>query len=59
MLKGEFESVKIIYKLMPGFIPEPFGYGRYKEAITTAPEPKELAANISKMHKKSESPKGK
>lgn len=74
MLRGEFESAKEIYRLMPGFIPRPYGYGRYKEAnpvtyfylsefvdmdITTPPDPDELAAKLSELHEKSESPNGK
>jgi len=74
MLRGEFESAKEIYRLMPGFIPKPYGYGRYKEAdpvtyfylsefidmdITTPPGPDEFAAKLSELHKKSESPTGK
>jgi protein-ribulosamine 3-kinase len=74
MLKEEFKSAKEIYRPMPGFIPEPFGYGRCKVAnpityfflsefiemnITMAPETDEFAAKLSEMHKKSESPTGK
>ncbi|KAH0558951.1 hypothetical protein GP486_004422 [Trichoglossum hirsutum] len=74
MLKGEFESSKEIYKLMPGFIPEPFGYGRYKAKgtvtyfylsefvdmdVTSAPEPVEFTSKLAKLHKTSHSPTGK
>ncbi|KAB5516896.1 Fructosamine kinase-domain-containing protein [Coniochaeta sp. 2T2.1] len=74
MLRGEFESANEIFRLMPGFIPEPYGYGRYKEAnpatyfylsefmnmdITTPPDPDELGSKLSELHKKSESPTGK
>ncbi|KAK1764261.1 Fructosamine kinase-domain-containing protein [Phialemonium atrogriseum] len=74
MLKGEFESAKEIYRLMPGFIPQPFAYGRYKVSnpvpyfylsefidmdITTAPDPGEFATKLAELHKKSESPTGK
>jgi protein-ribulosamine 3-kinase len=73
MLQGEAESAKEIYRLMPGLIPKPYGFGRYKvEApityfylsefvdmdITTAPEPLELGAKLSELHKKSKSPTG-
>jgi fructosamine-3-kinase len=74
MLLGEFESSKIIYGLMPEFIPEPFGYGRYKAKtpvtyfylsefvdmdVTSAPEPVEFTNKLAELHKKSTSPTGK
>ena len=74
MLKVEFESAKEIYKLMPGLIPKPYGYGRYQTMdpvtyfylsefadmdTTTAPEPVEFASNLAELHKKSQSPTGK
>ena len=73
MLKGEWESAKEIYRLIPGVIPKPYGYGRYKTSdpipyfyvsefidmdVTTAPDPEELAEKIAEMHKKSSSPTG-
>jgi protein-ribulosamine 3-kinase len=74
MLKGEFESSKEIYRLMPDFIPEPFGFGRYKVQnpvtyfylsefvdmdVTTAPEPVVFTSRLAEMHKTSQSPTGK
>lgn len=74
MLNGEFESAKEIYRLMPGLIPEPFAYGKYKVQdpvtyfylsefidmdITTAPEPVEFTSKLAELHKKSQSPNGK
>ena len=90
MLRGEWESAKEIYRLMPGLIPQPLGYGQYKSSNpvqyfyvsefidmdiftapdskeitatgpikTTAPDPKELAVKIAKLHHKSSSPTGK
>jgi protein-ribulosamine 3-kinase len=74
MLCGEFESAKEIYRLTPGLIPEPYGYGRYKEAdpvtyfylsefmdmdLFTPPSPDELAAKLSELHTKSEPRTGK
>ena len=71
MLKGEFESSKEIYRLMPDFIPEPFGFGRYKVQnpatyfylsefvdmdVTTAPEPVEFTNRLARMHEISRSP---
>ncbi|KAB5523041.1 Fructosamine kinase-domain-containing protein [Coniochaeta sp. 2T2.1] len=34
MLRGEFDSVNEIFRLMLGFILEPYSYGRYQEANT-------------------------
>lgn len=74
MLKGEFESSKIIYDLMPDFLPEPFGFGRYKVQspaayfymsgfvdmdVTTVPDPAEFTSRLAHMHKISQSPTGK
>lgn len=74
MLNGEFESAKEIYRLMPGFIPKPFAFGRYESSnpvayfflsefvdmdITSPPDPEELAMKLSELHQKSESPTGK
>ncbi|PMD32250.1 hypothetical protein L207DRAFT_499902 [Hyaloscypha variabilis F] len=74
MLLGEFESSKIIYGLMPDFIPEPFGYGRYKVPnpatyfylsefidmdVTSAPEPVEFTSKLAELHRRSKSPTGK
>lgn len=73
MLKGEFESAKIIYGLMPGLIPQPFEYGRYKTSnpvayfylsefidmdITPAPDPVEFTTQLAALHKRSGSPNG-
>lgn len=74
MLNGEFESSKIIHNLMPDFIPEPFGSGRYNVLnpatyfylsefvdmdVTTTPEPMEFTSRLAAMHKNSQSPTGK
>lgn len=74
MLEGEFESSKEIYRLMPDFIPEPFGFGRYKVQnpatyfylsefvdmdVTTAPEPMVFTSRLAELHKTSQSPTGK
>lgn len=71
MLNGEWESAKEIYRLMPGLIPKPYGYGRYKTEspaiyfyvsefidmdITTAPGPEKLASKLAELHQKSTSP---
>lgn len=74
MLNGEFESAKEVYKLMPGLIPKPYGYGRYKAADPTTyfylsefvdmnvfqkPRPEELGSKLAALHRKSVSPTGK
>lgn len=74
MLKGEFESAKIIHTLMPGLIPAPLGHGRYtKESPQTyfylsefvvmetgvAPDPVALGTNLASLHRKGQSPNGK
>ncbi|KAL8704321.1 MAG: hypothetical protein Q9201_002507 [Fulgogasparrea decipioides] len=74
MLRGEYESSKIIYKLNSDFIPEPFGFGRYKVKnpatyfylsefvdmdVATAPEPVDFTSRLAEMHKVSQSPTGK
>ncbi|KAF2656615.1 hypothetical protein K491DRAFT_703919 [Lophiostoma macrostomum CBS 122681] len=74
ILNGEWESSKKIYELMPDFIPEPLGCGRFKTNnpacyfylcefvnmnITTAPDPNEFASRLAAMHRSSQSPTGK
>jgi protein-ribulosamine 3-kinase len=74
ILNGEYESATIIDKLMPGLIPKPYAYGKYKTTnpvtyfylsdfidmdVTTAPDPVELASKLSQLHKKGRSPNGK
>lgn len=74
MLRGEYESSKIIYKLNSDFIPEPFGFGQYKVKnpatyfylsafvdmdVATAPEPVDFTSRLAEMHKASQSPTGK
>lgn len=36
MLGGEFESSKMIHSIMPDFIPQPFGFGKFKAQRTPA-----------------------
>lgn len=74
MLGGEFESSKAIYAAMSDFIPEPFGFGKYKVPspatyfylsefvdmdVTTAPDPAEFTSRLAHLHKVSKSPTGK
>ncbi|KAF2748919.1 hypothetical protein M011DRAFT_399643 [Sporormia fimetaria CBS 119925] len=74
MLRGQWESFKDIYKVAPGFIPIPFGFGQYKVATlptyfflsefvdmdeTAAPGPEDFCAKLAAMHRDSKSPTGK
>ncbi|KAI0145456.1 Fructosamine kinase-domain-containing protein [Xylariaceae sp. FL1272] len=74
LLKGEFESSKMIHSVSPDFIPESVGYRRYKAQdlrvwfymsefidldVTTAPKPEELMSRLARLHKNSISPTGK
>ncbi|PTB36106.1 uncharacterized protein TrAFT101_000075 [Trichoderma asperellum] len=74
MLGGEHVSSKMIYSVMPDFIPTPYGYGRYKIQspdtyfylsqfidmdVTTAPDPEDLMGKLAELHKNSQSPTGK
>ncbi|KAK4201516.1 major facilitator superfamily domain-containing protein [Triangularia verruculosa] len=73
MLNGEAVSSKMIYDLMPDFIPKPVGFGNYKQAsdayfylsefvdmdVNTPPDPVEWTGRLAKMHKQSRSPTGK
>ncbi|KAL6810212.1 Fructosamine kinase domain-containing protein [Trichoderma camerunense] len=74
MLNGEFESSKTIYSTMSDFIPEPFGFGKYKIQspptyfylsefldmdVTTAPDPGIFCHKLAALHKLSKSPTGK
>ncbi|KAH0526190.1 hypothetical protein TsFJ059_009546 [Trichoderma semiorbis] len=74
MLNGEFESSKTIYSTMSNFIPEPFGFGKYKIQspptyfylsefiemdVTTAPDPGDFCHKLATLHKLSKSPTGK
>ncbi|KAI1087198.1 Fructosamine kinase-domain-containing protein [Rostrohypoxylon terebratum] len=73
MLNGEYESFKSIYNTMPDFIPEPIGYGQYKDPdsaahfylaefvdmdVTTVPDPAEFTSRLAHLHKISQSPTG-
>ncbi|KAH9896370.1 Fructosamine kinase-domain-containing protein [Xylariomycetidae sp. FL2044] len=73
MLRGEYESSKMIYSITPDFIPEPFGFGRYKVQspavyfylskfidmdLKTKPDPEEFMRRLAQLHKNSRSPTG-
>ncbi|KAK6833359.1 Fructosamine kinase-domain-containing protein [Apiospora arundinis] len=74
MLRGEYESSKIVYGVMSDFLPKPYGFGKYKVQnpptyfylsefvdmdVTTAPDPAEFTKRLAQLHKLSKSPTGK
>ena len=74
MLEGEYESAKVVYSVMPDFIPEPHGFGRYKVQnpptyfylsqfvymdVEVHPDPTEFTSRLAELHQKSRSPTGK
>lgn len=71
MVRGEFESMNAIYKVVPEFVPKPIGWGTYqtipdthfflcefREMTDEMPDPNIFAASLSALHQKSESPTG-
>jgi len=73
MIEGEYESLKAMYAVSPGFIPEPYGWGHYsqdgKECYflleefrlvgEQPPDPLRFIAKLAQLHKRSISPTGK
>lgn len=73
MTKGEFESLKAMHAVSPGFVPEPFCQGSYVEdgdkhwyllvefrlVGEQPPDPERFVEKLVEMHKKSVSPTGK
>lgn len=74
MMRGKFTSVTKINNLIPGFVPAPHGWGKYKAEdpptyfflsdfvdmdTTSAPDPLQFTARIAELHQKSTSPNGK
>ncbi|KAJ5650563.1 Fructosamine/Ketosamine-3-kinase [Penicillium longicatenatum] len=70
--KGEFESMRAIYTVLPSFVPRPIACGTYgtipdnhfilcefREMTHGMPDPDEFAAQLSTLHGKSVSPNGK
>ncbi len=69
---GEFTSVTKIHSLIPGLVPAPHGWGKYKagspdtyfflsdflDMDTSAPEPAQFTARVAELHQKSKSPNG-
>ena len=72
MMLGEFTSVTEIHSLIPGLVPAPRGWGKYKtgspdtyfflsdflDMDTSAPEPVQFTARVAELHRKSKSPNG-
>ncbi|MCJ1276192.1 hypothetical protein MMC21_003997 [Puttea exsequens] len=72
MLRGEFESMKVIHTLLPDFVPKPIAVGTYemmpdthfficefREMIEEMPDPNKFAARLAALHEDSKSPNGK
>ncbi|KAK8032105.1 Fructosamine kinase-domain-containing protein [Apiospora arundinis] len=74
MLRGEYESSKVVHSIMADFLPTPYGFGRYKVQdpptyfylsefvdmdVTKRPDPAEFTRRLAQLHKLSESPTGK
>lgn len=68
MLNGGWEACKEVYKLMPGFIRKPTGFGKYKVAdhgayfylsefvemdLTTIPTPERFTVKLTALHQDS------
>lgn len=72
MTKGEFESLRAMHAVSPGFVPEPYCHGSYMQAGQThwfllvefrpvgeqPPDPGRFVEKLVEMHKKSVSPTG-
>ncbi|KAL9607801.1 MAG: hypothetical protein Q9167_007319 [Letrouitia subvulpina] len=72
MMLGEFTSITEIHSLIPGLVPAPHGWGKYKvgspdtyfflsdfiDMDTSAPDPVHFAARVAQLHRKSKSPDG-
>lgn len=71
MMVGEYTSVTKIHSLIPGLVPAPHSWGKYRSGspdtyfflsdfvdmdTTTAPDPAQFTARLAELHHKSESP---
>lgn len=72
MVRGEYESMKEIYTLLPDFAPKPIAWGTYKdvpdmhfflceyrEMVHDMPYPNKFAARLAELHQNSKSMNGK
>lgn len=71
MIRGEFESMKAIYTILPDFAPKPIAWGtyenipdahfflcEYREMKDEMPDPHRFAARLAALHQNSKSPNG-
>lgn len=72
MLFGEYTSLRLMDTLIPGSVPTPLGWGKYKTTpvryfllssflnmnVDDPPDPKKLASRIAELHHKGTSPNG-
>ncbi|KAK7748374.1 hypothetical protein SLS62_008637 [Diatrype stigma] len=70
MMEGEYQSLRTIYDLMPGFTPQVYGWGKFEssnvyfllmdfiELKSALPNPAKFCARVVEMHQKSVSPTG-
>jgi fructosamine-3-kinase len=73
MVEGEFESLKAMHAVSPGFVPEPYGWGHYSQdgkeyyflleqfrlVGEQPPDPVRFTEKLADFHKRSISPNGK
>ncbi|KAK7911191.1 hypothetical protein PG985_013672 [Apiospora marii] len=74
MLRGEYESSKVVYSVINDFLPKPYGFGKYKAEdpptyfyvsefvdmdVTSRPDPAEFTKKLAQLHRQSVSPTGK
>ena len=74
MMRGEYTSVTEILKVVPGLLPAPRGWGKFKNAdsptyfylsnfveidVVSAPDPSQFTARVAQLHQTSTSPNGK
>jgi fructosamine-3-kinase len=72
MMEGEFESMKAIHAILPGFLPTPIAWGTYHtipdtyfllcefcEMSDERPDPDKFTARLAALHQRSKSPNGK
>jgi protein-ribulosamine 3-kinase len=73
MMRGEFTAISTIHAILPGLVPKPLGWGKYKAQYPEtyffiedfiemdaggAPEPQQFTARVAELHKKGTSPNG-
>ena len=71
-MEGEYKSMSELYKILPSFVPKPYGWGKFQlESPETyfflcdfhmnhgLPAPDKFCTRIAEIHRNSESPTGK